>query len=72
MENQDKAQKVEASKPSNGTKAIIKLILGMVLIILGLIALISWHEELFTIIKGCIGLFVILAGVITIASAKSN
>lgn len=70
MEEQNKAQEAEVKKTSNNAKMVIKLILGVALIVIGLIALISWYKELFTIIKGCIGLFVILAGAITLAIAK--
>ncbi|MFA5008783.1 MAG: hypothetical protein WC546_06140 [Candidatus Omnitrophota bacterium] len=70
MEEQNKTQEAEAKKSPNATKMIVKIILGIVLILLGLVALISWWSSLLTVIKGCIGLFLILAGVITVAIAK--
>jgi hypothetical protein len=33
-------------------------------------ALYAWRFDLFVVIKGCIGLFLILAGLITLAIAK--
>lgn len=49
---------------------IFKVILGLVFLILGVLAIIKWWDPLLTIIKGGIGLFLILAGVITLAIAK--
>ncbi|MFA5271528.1 MAG: hypothetical protein WC412_04195 [Candidatus Omnitrophota bacterium] len=70
MEEQDKAQESVIKKSSNTGKTVIKIIIGMILILFGLIALIRWWPSLWTIIKGCIGLLLILAGVITLAIAK--
>lgn len=52
------------SKPS------VKVIIGVVLIIGGLAAVISWWPNLLALLKGCIGLFLIMAGAIAIAIAK--
>lgn len=70
MEEQNKAQETEAKQCPDTTKMIGKIILGIVFILLGLVALIRWWPSLWTVIKGCIGLFLILAGVITVAIAK--
>ena len=61
MEEQNKTQEAEAKKSPDTTKMIGKIILGIVFILLGLIALIRWWPNLWIIIKGCIGLFFILA-----------
>lgn len=50
--------------------AIFKVILGLAFLILGLWAVIALRNDLFILIKGCIGPFLILAGVITLAIAK--
>lgn len=50
--------------------AIFKVILGVVFLALGVMAVIAWRQDLWALIKGCIGLFLILAGVITLAIAK--
>ncbi|MBI5145567.1 MAG: hypothetical protein HZA27_05235, partial [Candidatus Omnitrophica bacterium] len=49
---------------------IFKVILGLVFLALGAVALIRWWPDLLLVIKGCIGLFLLLAGVITLAIAK--
>lgn len=49
---------------------IFKVILGLVFLVLGVSAIIRWLPQLFSVIKGCIGLFLILAGLITLAIAK--
>jgi len=47
-----------------------KVILGLVFLVLGGLAILKFWEALLLIVKGCIGLFLILAGVITLAIAK--
>ncbi|MBI4972332.1 MAG: hypothetical protein HZA27_04355 [Candidatus Omnitrophica bacterium] len=59
--------KVEAKKIM-GT--MLKVILGLVFLALGALALIKWWPDLLLVVKGCIGLFLILAGIITLAIAK--
>ncbi len=49
---------------------IFKVVLGLVFLVLGIAAIVGWRAELKTVIKGCIGLFLLLASVITLAIAK--
>ncbi|RJP29552.1 MAG: hypothetical protein C4533_00735 [Candidatus Omnitrophota bacterium] len=49
---------------------IIKVFLGFTFLVLGILAVIKWLPALWTIITGCIGLFLILAGIVTLAVAK--
>lgn len=49
---------------------IFKVLLGLVFLALGVLAIIKWLPDLLTLIKGGIGLFLLLAGVITLAIAK--
>ncbi|MCK9572327.1 MAG: hypothetical protein M0Q96_03515 [Candidatus Omnitrophica bacterium] len=49
---------------------ILKVILGLGFLLLGGLAIINWWEIIILLIKGCLGLFLILAGVITLALAK--
>lgn len=60
-------KKVEAK---NVFSAILKVILGLIFLALGILAIIAWRTDLLVVIKGCIGLFLILAGIITLAIAK--
>jgi len=57
-------------KPGIGFKAILKVIIGLVLVGVGIVLVIRWIGPLITLIKGCLGLFLIMAGAITIAIAK--
>lgn len=59
--------KVESKKIIS---TIFKVILGIVFLALGVLATLRWLGLLLMIIKGCIGLFLILAGIITLAIAK--
>ncbi len=47
-----------------------KVILGLIFLILGIWAVIALRYDLLILIRGCIGPFLILAGVITLAIAK--
>ncbi|MDO8489717.1 MAG: hypothetical protein Q7S42_06415 [Candidatus Omnitrophota bacterium] len=49
---------------------LFKVILGLVFLVLGGLAILKYWKALLLIVKGCIGLFLILAGVITLAIAK--
>ena len=60
----------EEKKSSEVLKTLLKIILGIILILLGLWAVIGWWADLLAVIRGCIGLFLIMAGAIAIAIAK--
>lgn len=49
---------------------VLKVILGLVFLALGVLAIINWLGDLLLVIRGCIGLFLVLAGIITLAIAK--
>jgi len=49
---------------------LLKVLLGLVFLVLGVMAILTWWQALLLIVKGSIGLFLILAGVITLAIAK--
>jgi fatty acid desaturase len=49
---------------------VLKVLLGLVFLALGALAIIKWWPDLLILIKGGIGLFLLLAGVITLAIAK--
>ncbi len=49
---------------------IFKVILGLVFLLLGVYAIMVWWTDLTVVFRGCIGLFAILAGLITLAIAK--
>jgi hypothetical protein len=63
----------EEGKKADGKKIIstlFKVILGLAFLVLGVLTILKWWPQLVEIIKGCIGLFLILAGIITLAIAK--
>jgi len=49
---------------------IFKVVLGLVFLVLGVWAIVAWWQDLLMVVKGCIGLFLLLVGVITLAIAK--
>ncbi len=48
----------------------LKIILGVVFLALGIGSMIKWWTELMMIVKGSIGLFLLLFGIIILAIAK--
>ena len=48
----------------------LKIVLGIVLIILGLLGIWFWRWDLLVLIRGAIGVILVLAGVIALAIAK--
>ncbi|MFH0827503.1 MAG: hypothetical protein V1923_06460 [Candidatus Omnitrophota bacterium] len=63
----DEARKLDGKKLLS---TMIKVVLGLGFLILGVLTILRWWPQLVEIIKGCIGLFLILAGIITLAIAK--
>ncbi|MDO8661808.1 MAG: hypothetical protein Q7K98_01120 [Candidatus Omnitrophota bacterium] len=64
------AEETKNLDAKKGLAAFFKVILGLIFLILGGAAILSWWGFLLMIIKGCIGLFLVLAGIITLAIAK--
>lgn len=63
----------EVEKCCSSGKAIktaLKVLLGIVLLALGLFLVWKWMGDLFVLIRGGLGLFLILVSVITLAIAK--
>ena len=48
----------------------LKVIIGLAFLVLGVLAILRWFPQLLIIVQGSIGLFLILAGIITLAIAK--
>lgn len=67
-ENQKQEEK--KSECTNAAGALLKGLLGLVFLALGIYAIIAFRADLFVLIKGCIGPFLVLAGIITLAIAK--
>ncbi|MDP2905578.1 MAG: hypothetical protein Q8O22_04685 [Candidatus Omnitrophota bacterium] len=64
------AEEIKQAEKKNIMPTILKVILGIAFLLLGALAIKAWWLDLVSLIKGCIGLFLILAGVITLAIAK--
>ncbi|MFA5362246.1 MAG: hypothetical protein WC335_03230 [Candidatus Omnitrophota bacterium] len=60
-------KKVDVNKIAS---MVFKVILGVAFLGLGAWAIIAWFEPLKIVFKGCVGLFLVLAGLITLAIAK--
>ncbi len=56
--------------PKKMFSTLLKVVLGLAFLVLGGLAILRWWKLLLLIVKGCVGLFLLLAGVITLAIAK--
>jgi hypothetical protein len=63
-------QEEKKSGGKKGFATFLKFVVGLLFLVLGVLAIIRWLVPLKTVIKGCIGPFLILAGIITLAVAK--
>ena len=70
MAEELKQEEKKCCEAKNIFWTIFKVILGLVFLVLGVYAVIYWFGSLKMVFKGCIGLFLILAGIITLAIAK--
>jgi len=66
----EEAKQEEKVDTKNMMSTVLKIILGIVFLVLGLLAILGWRADLLVVIRGCIGLFLVLAAVITFAIAK--
>ena len=64
--------KKENAKPETkkGVPVIFKTILGLIFLALGIWAVLKWKTNIIFMVKGCIGLFLLLIGAVTLAVAK--
>lgn len=67
------AKMTEEAKKNDSKKilaTLFKVVLGLIFLGLGAAAILRWWVSLLIVAHGCIGLFLILAGIITLAIAK--
>ena len=60
----------EQAEKKTSSKTLLKILIGVVLIAIGITLVIIWFPLLIGLVQGCLGLFLIMAGAITIAIAK--
>jgi hypothetical protein len=73
MAEEQKKGQAEASDKKCGCSIVktgLKVVLGLGLMGLGALAVVYWWQEVKDVIQGFLGLFLVLAGAITIAIAK--
>jgi len=68
-EKKIETQTQEQAQPE-AKSATFKYVLAVVFSVLGILAVFGWWSDLMTLIKGAVGIILILAGVITFAIAK--
>lgn len=67
----EEVKKQEGQTEGNKTfSTFLKVMLGIIFLILGLYSVVVLRSFILVIVKGCIGPFLILAGIVTLAIAK--
>jgi hypothetical protein len=64
------AEEAKQECKKNILGVLVKVVLGLALLALGIAAILAWKSDLLAVIKGCLGPFLLLAGIITLAIAK--
>ncbi|MFA5177511.1 MAG: hypothetical protein WC440_05145 [Candidatus Omnitrophota bacterium] len=64
------AEEIKKNEAKKIPATLFKVVLGLIFLGLGAAAILKWWMSLLMVIQGCIGLFLILAGIITLAIAK--
>ena len=64
--------KPEQAKPETSKlfSVVLKTVLGLGFLALGVLSIVRWWMHLKVVILGCLGLFLLLAGIITLAIAR--
>jgi len=64
--------KQEQAKPETSKvfSVVLKTVLGLGFLALGVLSIVRWWMHLKVVILGCVGLFLLLAGIITLAIAR--
>ena len=66
----EQPQQEEKKSECASGKVFLKMALGGGLLVVGCLLVWIWRGQLAVVIKGCLGLFLLLTGAITIAIAK--
>lgn len=72
MVDETKKETTQGAKPQqkNVVAVLLKVCIGLSLLVLGGLSILKWWPELLILVRGFIGLFLVLAGIITLAIAK--
>jgi len=70
VEQTENIEPKEEKKSSDTLRMVVKILIGIVLVVLGLLAIWFFKKALWTVIKGCIGPFLVLVGLIFFAIAR--
>ena len=60
----------EKKSAKGGIMTALKIALGVILLIIGILAIICWRWDVLALIRGSIGVIILLAGAICFAIAK--
>ena len=64
------AEKKESKSAKESVMVVVKIVLGVVFVVIGLWAIIGWWDNVIGLVKGSLGIIILLAGAICFAIAK--
>ncbi|MDD5565295.1 MAG: hypothetical protein PHG31_00150 [Candidatus Omnitrophica bacterium] len=64
------ADEVKQKEPNKVMGTVLKVLLGLAFLVIGVSTVWYWWYAVKLLIKGCFGLFFVLAGLVTLAIAK--
>ena len=67
---EEEKKEMEKKPTSEAAKTFFKIILGLIFVIGGIALAIFWWKDLWTVVKGTLGLFLVMVGAIILAIAK--
>ena len=70
MVEEVKQEQQAKPEPSKAFSVALKTLLGLGFLVLGVLSIVRWWDYLKVVILGCLGLFLLLAGIITLAIAR--
>lgn len=70
MAEEVKQEEKKCAETKKVMSTLLKVLLGLAFLVFGVLAILKWWAQLLALVQGSVGLFLILAGIITLAIAK--
>jgi hypothetical protein len=72
MENktEDFKSPLKTPGPKPVKRFMAKMALGLILVVAGLIMVFAWWHDLWVVVRGCVGVLVVLSGAVALAMAR--
>jgi hypothetical protein len=61
---------LKTPSPKSGNRFIVRMALGLILVVSGLMMIFAWWRDLWVVVRGCAGVLVVLAAAVVLAMAR--